>query len=85
MAPVAKASTSSRTSSRRRQGGERSLTFDGAAFPLDSGVKFPASIAHNVIPIAGAIVEDGARETNEEKKFRDESRKILEIPDCSST
>ncbi len=64
----------------KTQGGERSLTFDGAAFPLDSGVKFPASIAHNVIPIAGAIVEDGARETNEEKKFRDESRKILEIP-----
>jgi aspartate-semialdehyde dehydrogenase len=58
----------------------RVLTFDGSAFPLDSGVKFPATIAHNVIPIAGAIVEDGLLETNEEKKFRDESRKILEIP-----
>jgi aspartate-semialdehyde dehydrogenase len=58
----------------------RVLTFDGGAFPLDSGVKFPATIAHNVIPLAGAIVEDGMLETNEEKKFRDESRKILEIP-----
>lgn len=58
----------------------RILTFDGSAFPLDSGVKFPATIAHNVIPIAGAIVDDGLLETNEEKKFRDESRKILEIP-----
>jgi aspartate-semialdehyde dehydrogenase len=58
----------------------RVLTFDGAAFPLDAGVKFPATIAHNVIPIAGAIVDDGLLETNEEKKFRDESRKILEIP-----
>jgi len=58
----------------------RVLTFDGAAFPLDSGVKFPATIAHNVIPLAGAIIEDGSLETNEEKKFRDESRKILEIP-----
>jgi aspartate-semialdehyde dehydrogenase len=58
----------------------RVLTFDGAAFPLDSGVKFPATIAHNVIPLAGTIVDDGLRETNEEKKFRDESRKILEIP-----
>ncbi len=57
----------------------RVLTFDGAAFPMDSGVKFPATIAHNVIPIAGAIVDDGLFETNEEKKFRDESRKILEI------
>jgi aspartate-semialdehyde dehydrogenase len=58
----------------------RMLTFDGSALPLDSGVKFPATIAHNVIPIAGAIVDDGLLETNEEKKFRDESRKILEIP-----
>ncbi len=64
----------------KSQGNERALTFDGSAFPLDSGVKFPASIAHNVIPLAGAIVEDGLLETNEEKKFRDESRKILEIP-----
>jgi aspartate-semialdehyde dehydrogenase len=58
----------------------RILTFDGSAFPLDSGVKFPATIAHNVIPLAGAMVEDGLLESIEEKKFRDESRKILEIP-----
>ena len=64
----------------KTQGNERALAFDGSAFPLDSGVKFPATIAHNVIPIAGTIVDDGLMETNEEKKFRDESRKILEIP-----
>jgi aspartate-semialdehyde dehydrogenase len=58
----------------------RILTFDGSAFPLDSGVKFPATIAHNVIPVAGAMVDDGSLETGEEKKLRDESRKILEIP-----
>src|ERR1039457_2438475 len=58
----------------------RVLTFDGSAFPLDSGVKFPATIAHNVIPLAGAMVDDGSLETGEEKKVRDESRKILEIP-----
>src|ERR1017187_6116095 len=57
----------------------RVLTFDGSAFPLDSGVKFPATIAHNVIPLAGAMVDDGSLETGEEKKLRDESRKILEI------
>jgi aspartate-semialdehyde dehydrogenase len=61
-------------------GDVRALTFDGSAFPLDSGVKFPASIAHNVIPMAGTIVDDGSLETGEEKKLRDESRKILEIP-----
>ena len=58
----------------------RVLTFDGSAFPLDSGIKFPATIAHNVIPLAGAMVDDGSLETGEEKKLRDESRKILEIP-----
>ena len=65
----------------KTQGGDvRILTFDGAAFPLDSGVKFPATIAHNVIPMAGALVDDGSLETGEERKLRDESRKILEIP-----
>ncbi|HQU00225.1 MAG TPA: aspartate-semialdehyde dehydrogenase [Acidimicrobiales bacterium] len=58
----------------------RVLTFDGAAFGLDEGVKFPATIAHNVIPMAGSMVEDGSGETGEEQKLRDESRKILEIP-----
>jgi aspartate-semialdehyde dehydrogenase len=56
------------------------LTFDGTAFPIDLGVKFPATIAHNVVPLAGSIVEDGSLETGEEQKLRDESRKILEIP-----
>ncbi|MDE3064499.1 MAG: aspartate-semialdehyde dehydrogenase [Acidobacteriota bacterium] len=59
----------------------RELTFDGAALPLGPGVKFPATIAHNVVPLAGALVDDGSGETGEEKKLRDESRKILEIPD----
>ena len=59
----------------------RALTFDGSAFPLDSAVKFPATIAHNVIPMAGTIVDDGSLETDEEQKLRNESRKILEIPD----
>jgi aspartate-semialdehyde dehydrogenase len=57
----------------------RVLAFDGAAFPMDEGVKFPGTIAHNVLPIAGSIVDDGSRETGEEQKLRDESRKILEI------
>ncbi|MGD1013167.1 MAG: aspartate-semialdehyde dehydrogenase [Acidimicrobiales bacterium] len=58
----------------------RVLTFDGTAFPIDLGVKFPATIAYNVVPLAGSIVDDGSLETNEEQKLRDESRKILEIP-----
>ncbi len=36
-------------------------------------------------PIAGSLVDDGSGETNEEQKFRDESRKILGIPDLAVT
>jgi aspartate-semialdehyde dehydrogenase len=42
---------------------------------------FPAPIAFNVIPFAGNLVDDGLNETDEEKKLRNESRKILGIPD----
>ena len=59
----------------------RVLTFDGSALPMTAGVKFPATIAHNVVPMAGSIVDDGSLETGEEQKLRDESRKILEIND----
>ena len=58
----------------------RVLTFDGSALPLGPGVKFPVTIAHNVVPMAGSYVNDGSGETGEEQKLRDESRKILEIP-----
>jgi aspartate-semialdehyde dehydrogenase len=44
-------------------------------------VKFARPIAFNVLPLAGTVVDDGSFETNEEQKLRDESRKILEIPD----
>src|SRR5690606_26601537 len=35
----------------------------------------------DVIPFAGGLVDDGEGETDEEKKLRNESRKILELPD----
>jgi aspartate-semialdehyde dehydrogenase len=54
------------------------LAFDGGAVAFPQPSKFPATIAFNVLPIAGQLVDD---ETNEEHKFRDESRKILGIPD----
>jgi aspartate-semialdehyde dehydrogenase len=45
-----------------------------------SGVSpFPAPIAMNVIPWAGSLKQDGF--SSEEMKVRDESRKILGIPD----
>jgi aspartate-semialdehyde dehydrogenase len=56
------------------------LTFDGAALDYPPASVFPGPIAFNVLSIAGSLVDD---ETNEEHKFRDESRKILGIPDLA--
>ena len=55
------------------------LTFDGAALEYPPHSVFPAPIAFNVIPFAGSLVHDGTDETDEEQKFRNESRKILDI------
>jgi aspartate-semialdehyde dehydrogenase len=59
----------------------RALTFDGGAVEFPPAVKFPAPVAFNVVPLAGSIVDDGSGETDEEQKLRDESRKILGLPD----
>ncbi len=57
------------------------LTFDGAAVSFPTPEKFAAPIAFNVLPYAGKYVDDGSGETDEEQKWRNESRKILGIPD----
>ena len=57
------------------------LTFDGQAVEFPRPNKYVKPIAYNVLPLAGSIVEDGTRETDEEQKLRNESRKILHIPD----
>jgi aspartate-semialdehyde dehydrogenase len=57
------------------------LTFDGTAVPMPVPTVFARPIAFNVLPLAGSIVDDGSGETDEEQKLRNESRKILEIPD----
>lgn len=56
------------------------LVHDGSAVELPAPAKFPRPIAFDVIPLAGSIVDDGDLETDEEKKLRNESRKILELP-----
>jgi len=65
--------------------GASGLTFDGTAVMGPNARVFPDHIAHNVLSIAGSLVADGSGETNEEQKFRDESRKILDIPDLAVT
>ena len=57
------------------------LAFDGSAVALPAPSKYVRPIAFNVLPMAGSIVDDGSEETDEEQKLRNESRKILGIPD----
>ncbi|MGH8939656.1 MAG: aspartate-semialdehyde dehydrogenase, partial [Actinomycetes bacterium] len=57
------------------------LVHDGAAVAFPEPEKYVAPIAFNVLPMAGSVVDDGSMETDEEQKLRNESRKILGIPD----
>jgi aspartate-semialdehyde dehydrogenase len=57
------------------------LVHDGSAVTLPEPHKYVAPIAFDVIPLAGNLVDDGSFETDEEQKLRNESRKILGIPD----
>ena len=63
--------------------GVAALTFDGRAAVHPPHDKFPGPIAHNVLAQAGSFVDDGTGETDEEQKLRNESRKILGIPDLA--
>jgi aspartate-semialdehyde dehydrogenase len=61
----------------------RELAYDGEAVSFPDPVKYARTIAYNVLPMAGSIVDDGQFETDEEHKLRNESRKILGIPDLA--
>lgn len=56
------------------------LTYNGEAISFPPPEKFPRTVAFNVVPFAGSLVDDGMLETDEEQKLRNESRKILHIP-----
>ncbi|WP_206240974.1 aspartate-semialdehyde dehydrogenase [Novosphingobium terrae] len=57
----------------------RELSTGGHEALLPAAEKWAVPIAHNVVPLNYVYVEDGY--TEEEIKLRDESRKILELPD----
>jgi aspartate-semialdehyde dehydrogenase len=57
------------------------LVHDGSAVDFPAPSTYVAPIAFNVLPMAGSVVDDGSYETDEEQKLRNESRKILSIPD----
>jgi aspartate-semialdehyde dehydrogenase len=57
------------------------LVHDGQAVTMPEPAVYARPIAFDVIPLAGSIVDDGEFETDEEKKLRNESRKILDLPE----
>jgi aspartate-semialdehyde dehydrogenase len=57
------------------------LVHDGSAAQFPTPQTYVAPIAFNVVPLAGSLVDDGSGETDEDQKLRNESRKILGIPD----
>ncbi|RZU66326.1 aspartate-semialdehyde dehydrogenase [Microterricola gilva] len=61
-------------------GDVQGLVHDGRAVAMPEPTIYAKNIAFDVIPLAGSIVDDGSFETDEEKKLRNESRKILDLP-----
>ncbi|MFX1759778.1 aspartate-semialdehyde dehydrogenase [Rhodococcus gordoniae] len=57
------------------------LVHAGDAVDFPAPKNYVAPIAFNVVPLAGSIVDDGSGETDEDQKLRNESRKILGLPD----
>ena len=61
-------------------GDPRGLVREDVEKPGDLG-PYVEPIAFNALPLAGSLVDDGSAETDEEQKLRNESRKILGIPE----
>jgi len=74
---------SGQTIAATEQGEEKllGLVHDGRSVELPEPVKYVKNIAFNVVPLAGNLVDDGSLETDEEQKLRNESRKILGLPE----
>ena len=66
------------------QGADK-LVFDGSAIDFPKPTKMVRTIAFNVVPFIGDIVDDGSRETDEEQKMRNEGRKILHLPHLAAS
>jgi len=69
------------TQARAVVGDAEQLVYDGGALEFPPPKTYVAPIAFNVVPLAGSLVDDDSGETDEDQKLRDESRKILGIPD----
>ncbi|MBB3037858.1 aspartate-semialdehyde dehydrogenase [Hoyosella altamirensis] len=59
------------------------LVNDGSSVAFPEPDTYVAPIAFNALPLAGALVDDGSGETDEDQKLRNESRKILGLPELA--
>ena len=59
------------------------LAINGAAVPAGDPAPYVAAIAYNVVALAGSLLDDDSGETDEEAKLRNESRRILHLPDLA--
>jgi aspartate-semialdehyde dehydrogenase len=66
------------------QGADK-LVFSGDAIDFPEPTKVVRTIAFDAVPFIGDIVDDGSEETDEEQKLRNESRKILHLPDLPAS
>ena len=57
------------------------LALDGRAVAVPDPEVYAVPVGFNVVPLAGSLVDDGSGETDEEQKLRNESRRILHIPE----
>lgn len=71
------------TQVRAVEGEAEKLVHDGSEVTFPQPEKYVRPIAFNVLPFAGNLVDDGRDETDEEQKLRNESRKILDIPELA--
>jgi aspartate-semialdehyde dehydrogenase len=66
------------------QGADK-LVFSGEAIDFPEPTKIVRTIAFNAVPFIGAVADDGSEETDEEQKLRNESRKILHLPNLAAS
>jgi aspartate-semialdehyde dehydrogenase len=62
-------------------GDPKDLALDGSALTLPAPQVYEVPVGFIVVPVAGSVQDDGSLETDEEQKLRNESRKILHVPD----
>ena len=65
--------------------GAAALTFDGRAVDFPPPATFADVVAHNVLPLAGYLIDDGSDETSEERSSGTRAARSSDIPGLEVT